>query len=245
MLLRQHLGVPLAVMLMVAEMTRSLSILTPALVGVGLAWLIVHHFDDTIYRSRSAAARHRSASPHRWAALAGDHPYGTRHGRPSACAAQLGVGERSRRTQPGGRRQRPPVVDAAGRFEGTVAVIELVNSAHPGIRVGDVAVAGAPVVTTDSRLDAALEAITSADMSWVSVLDDERRVVGTMSISDVVAAYREELLASAQRVSALGVATGAFELAVTERSGLAGQALRPPTFQTAHWSPRSRAVVRF
>ena len=43
---------PLAVMLMVAEMTGSLSILTPALVGVGLAWLIVHRFDDTIYRSQ-------------------------------------------------------------------------------------------------------------------------------------------------------------------------------------------------
>ena len=43
---------PLAVMLMVAEMTGSLSILTPAMIGVGISWLIVHHFDDTIYRSQ-------------------------------------------------------------------------------------------------------------------------------------------------------------------------------------------------
>ena len=39
-------------MLMVAEMTGSLSILTPALVGVGIAWLIVRQNDDTIYRSQ-------------------------------------------------------------------------------------------------------------------------------------------------------------------------------------------------
>ena len=43
---------PFTVMLMVAEMTGSISILTPTLVGVGLAWLIVHHIDDTIYRSQ-------------------------------------------------------------------------------------------------------------------------------------------------------------------------------------------------
>jgi Trk K+ transport system NAD-binding subunit len=60
----------------------------------------------------------------------------------------------------------------------------------------------------------------------VPVLDDDRRVAGTLSISDLVAAYRSELLSSAQRVSALGAASGAFELAVTEGSGLAGQALR-------------------
>ena len=43
---------PLAVMLMVAEMTGSLSILTPAMVAVGISWLIVRRNDDTIYRSQ-------------------------------------------------------------------------------------------------------------------------------------------------------------------------------------------------
>ena len=39
-------------MLMVAEMTGSLSILTPAMVAVGISWLIVRRNDDTIYRSQ-------------------------------------------------------------------------------------------------------------------------------------------------------------------------------------------------
>ena len=43
---------PLAVMLMVAEMTGSLSILAPAMLAVGLAWFIVRRGDDTIYRSQ-------------------------------------------------------------------------------------------------------------------------------------------------------------------------------------------------
>ena len=218
---------PLAVMLMVAEMTGSLSILTPALVGVGLAWLIVHHFDDTIYRSQirsrsDTEARRLTAGLPLLATIPTTHAMALpRLVLPNSATAREAI-DLSRAAGV----SSAPVVDAAGRFEGTVAVVQLVDLAHKEIRVGDVADAGAPVVTTDSRLDTALEAITSADMSWVSVLDDDRRVVGTMSISDLVAAYRAELLASAQRMSALGAATGAFELAVTERSGLAGQALR-------------------
>src|SRR6202044_1560010 len=112
-----------------------------------------------------------------------------------------------------------PVVDTAGRFEGAVLLKELAG-VDAAVRVGDVADAGAATVPAIGRLDGALEAITAAKMSWVSVLDDDRRVAGVLSISDLVAAYRAELLASAQRVRALGAATRAFELAVTEDSGL-------------------------
>ena len=81
---------PLAVMLMVAEMTGSLSILTPALVGVGLAWLIVHHFDDSIYRSQirsrsdTEAQRIMAGLP-----LLATIPTGTRHGATPARAPDL------------------------------------------------------------------------------------------------------------------------------------------------------------
>jgi H+/Cl- antiporter ClcA/predicted transcriptional regulator len=218
---------PLAVMLMVAEMTGSLSILTPALVGVGLAWLIVHHFDDTIYRSQirsrsDTEARRLTAGLPLLATIPTTHAMvRPRLVLPTSTTASQAI-ERSQAAGVSGA----PVVDDAGRFEGTVAVMQLAKAADRGIRVGDVANAGAPVVTVDSRLDTALEAITSAEMSWVPVLDEDRRVAGIMSISDLVGAYRAELLASAQRVSSLGAGSGAFELAVTARSGLAGQALR-------------------
>jgi chloride channel protein, CIC family len=218
---------PLAVMLMVAEMTGSLSILTPALVGVGLAWLIVHHFDDSIYRSqiRSRAdteARRITAGLPLLAAIPTAQAMApSRLVLPTSTTVRHAI-DLSRAAGV----QGAPVVDAAGRFEGTVGMAELAETTRHGVHVGDLADAGAPVVTVDSHLDAALESIASADMSWVPVLDDDRRVMGTLSISDLVAAYRRELLATAQRMSALGASTGAFELSVTEESSLAGQALR-------------------
>ena len=70
---------PLAVMLMVAEMTGSLSILAPAMIAVGLAWFIVRRSDDTIYRSQleiqsrrpGTASLDRHAGPGRRAGPAG------------------------------------------------------------------------------------------------------------------------------------------------------------------------------
>ena len=218
---------PLAVMLMVAEMTGSLSILTPALVGVGLAWLIVHHFDDTIYRSQirsrsDTEARRLTAGLPLLATIPTTHAMAeARLVLPSSKSVADAVGLMEVAGVGGA-----PVVDAAGRFEGTVALAELTEAPDQASRVGDLADAGAPAIVLGSHLDTALESITSVHMSWVSVLDDDRRVVGVLSISDLVASYRRELLASAQRVSALGAASGAFELCVGEDSDLAGHTLR-------------------
>ena len=217
---------PLAVMLMVAEMTGSLSILTPTLVGVGLAWLIVHHFDDTIYRSQirsrsDTEARRLTAGLPLLAAIPITHAMvKARLVLPSSKSVADAVGLMGVAGVSGA-----PVVDAAGRFEGTVALAELTEATDQASRVGDLADAGAPAIVLGSHLDTALESITSVHMSWVSVLDDDRRVVGVLSISDLVASYRRELLASAHRVSALGAASGAFELRVGEGSDLAGRTL--------------------
>jgi CBS domain-containing protein len=92
--------------------------------------------------------------------------------------------------------------------------------------VSDLVDAGAPIASASSRLDVALESLTEAPLSWVPVLDDDRRVVGTLSISDVVRAYRQELLASAERVSDLGATTGASQMTITADSPITNKALR-------------------
>ena len=97
-----------------------------------------------------------------------------------------------------------PVVDEAGRFEGTVARSTLDKPGDGLHGLGDLVDAGASTVSESSRLDVALESLTTAPESWVPVLDGERRVVGTLSISDVVRAYRQELVTSAERMSDLG-----------------------------------------
>jgi CBS domain-containing protein len=118
------------------------------------------------------------------------------------------------------------VVDEDRRLEGTIARSKLGMSGEGEHLVGDLVDSGAPTVSVTSRLDVALESLTAAPQSWVPVLDDERRVVGTLSVSDVVRAYREELVMSAQRVSELGLTAGVAQVTVTAKSLVAGRTLR-------------------
>ena len=71
---------PLAVMLMVAEMTGSLSLLGPAMIAVGLAWFIVRRSDDTIYRSQLKSGRCPSPAPPDGNARPGRGPGHSGHG---------------------------------------------------------------------------------------------------------------------------------------------------------------------
>ena len=216
---------PLAIMLMVAEMTGSLSILTPAMIAVGISWLIVRRGDDTIYRSQ---LRNRSDAPSQ-RLLAGlpllaAIPVVRAMAEPTLVVAATRSGERTKRALDQAGLPGAPVVDQNLRFVGTIARSMLVN---PGVRpVGDFVDVGAPTVLISSRLDVALESLTETPQSWVPVLDHERRVVGTLSVSDLVRAYRQELLTSAERVSELGTTTGASLVTVNAGSPLTGRTLR-------------------
>jgi CBS domain-containing protein len=217
---------PLAVMLMVAEMTGSLSIITPAMVAVGISWLIVRQGDDTIYRSQlksraDAPAQRILAGLPLLAAIPTVRAMAKPRLVVSASRSRRDAKDAMERAGLNGA----PVVDGADRYEGTVSVVALTsNVGHQSL--SDLSDAGAPTVSANSRLDVALESLTEAPLSWVSVLDGERRVVGTLSISDVVRAYRHELVASAERVSQLGDMTGASRVTISAHSALAGKILR-------------------
>ena len=119
-----------------------------------------------------------------------------------------------------------PVVDEAHRFEGTVASTALASQAESDRALDELADPGAPTVPVSSHLDLALEALTQAPLSWVTVLDDDRRVVGTLALSDLMKAYRRELLASVERLSDIGVGSAGFEVRITADSPAAGKKLR-------------------
>ncbi len=218
---------PLAVMLMVAEMTGSLSILAPAMVAVALAWFIVRRNDDTIYRGQlksraDAPAQRLLAGLPLLAAI----PTARAMAEPRlVLTAGQSVDEARQALQRAGV-PAAPVVDAASRFEGTVTRTDLDRKAGHDHRVGALADAGAPAVSWSSRLGVASEALTATPLSWVPVLDGDRRVVGTLSVSDLVRAYRRELMASAERVGGLGPETGLFEVKITADSPAAGRRLR-------------------
>ncbi len=218
---------PLAVMLMVAEMTGSLSIITPAMVAVGISWLIVRRNDDTIYRSQlksraDAPAQRLLAGLPLLAAI----PTTRAMVKPRlVITAALGIDAAKDALDHTGL-NGAPVVDPAGRFEGILARAALASKSERHRTVSDLVDTGAPSVSASSRLDVALESLTEAPLSWVPVLDDDRRVVGTLSISDVVRAYRQELVASAERVSELGGITGASQMTITADSPITNKALR-------------------
>ena len=154
---------PLAVMLMVAEMTGSLSMLAPAMIAVGIAWLIVRRSDDTIYRSQlksraDAPAQRLLAGLPLLAAI----PTARAMAPPRlVLAAHANAGEARRALADAGV-TGAPVVDTARRWAGTVARADL--DAKPGRShiAGEAADPGAPTAALSSHLDVALDALSEA-----------------------------------------------------------------------------------
>ena len=218
---------PLAVMLMVAEMTGSLSILTPAMVAVGISWLIVQRNDDTIYRSQlksradAPAQRILAGLP-----LLGVIPTTRAMVTPRVIIRSDMTTTSAKTALEQANLNGAPVVDGAKRFTGTVARSSLTSSGEDLPSITDLVDAGAPVLSLSSRLDVALESLTEAPLSWVAVLDNDRRVVGTLSVSDIVRAYRQELAEGAEQMSGLGAEAGVSVVTIRGDSPISGKTLR-------------------
>jgi predicted transcriptional regulator len=222
---------PLAVMLMVAEMTGTLSLIVPAMLAVGLATLIVRRNDDTIYRSQ---LKSRAESPaHRILTglpLLAQVP-----------ASEAMVSPRCVLVEPANAAifaQRlkesgviaAPVVDADGNYLGVVSLSSLQhgedNSSEMGVDVS-IDVTPAPV-HQDTRLDVVLDILTTTPQTWATVIDDDRRVVGTIALSDIVRNYRRTTQTYLRRLSAAGGATGVVETVVADDSPIVGLPVRSP-----------------
>ncbi len=219
---------PLAIMLMVTEMTGSLAALAPAMIAVGLATLIVRRADDTIYRAQlrnraeSAAHRLQARMP-----LLGSLPVAefmatpkvilSARDRSGAAADQL-VRERL----PGA-----PVVDERRAFVGSVTAARLleVAGADPDAELGREADPTTPTVAATANLDVALEALINAKSNWVPVLDDARRVVGIVTTSALVRGYRAGLQRNLRQISQVSRDVAVVDATVAEGSPLAGRSL--------------------
>jgi chloride channel protein, CIC family len=190
---------PLAVMIMVAEMTGSLSIIGPAIVAVGLSWLIVRHFDDTMYRSQRPTRRN-SPTARLLADLSLLAPIPVTE---AMTPAQVVLGDHDRvgdalRTLRSFGIGGAPVVDKQGRFEGTVSV-QALGQADGSREIRSLVDAGAPSVVSGAFLEVVMEALAAGHSSFVSVLDDDRRPQGTVSIADLVRFQSEETTVRARR----------------------------------------------
>ncbi len=210
---------PLAVMLMVAEMTDSLAMLAPAMLAIGIATLIVG--DRSIYasqirsRAESPAHRFRFALPLMAAIPAGDAARAAR----AVLSVDLTVAEAIARlvtaAVPGA-----PVVDRHGAVRGTVDLAVL-EAADPTAKVGGLALDGA-VISADDSLDDALGVLADGHRSWAPVVADDR-LAGVLSARDAMAEYRRALAANVRQVRSVGSSGSMLEAEITAGSVLAGK----------------------
>ena len=179
---------PLAVMLMVAEMTGNLSMLAPAMVAVGLATFVVG--SRTIYRSQlatradSPAQRFKLALPLLAAVPAGG---AARQPRLVVRADETIAEVRTRLVAahaPGA-----PVVARDGTVAGFVD-LEDIEALPAGATA--LPILREPIIAVDDGLDDALGALTDHRRSWAPVVTGGR-LAGVLSIRDIMAAYRVAL----------------------------------------------------
>ncbi len=222
---------PLAVMLMVAEMTGTLSLIVPAMLAVGLATLIVRRSDDTIYRSQ---LKSRAESPaHRILTglpLLAEVPVSEAMVPPRCVLVEpVDATSYAQRLEESGV-TAAPVVDADGRYLGVVSLDSLQRREDASRDLGaDVFIDETPAtVHQDVRLDVVLEVLTTTPQTWATVVDSDRRVVGTIALSDIVRNYRRTTRSYLRRLTEMGGPTGIVEVNVANDSPIVGLAVRSP-----------------
>lgn len=201
---------PLAVMLMVAEMTGNLSMLAPAMIAVGISSIIVGR--HTIYTSQvdtradSPAHRLQFSFPLLSTLTVGQAmtPPPLRFlPQQSVAEAEQQLAERA----VGGA----SVLDARGNLLGvlTIADIERVPlKERESRRVEEAMNRDVLVAQPQETLDVALEQLTGHRIGWMPVVEVEsatggRCLVGRISAREIMRAYRETLAKGSRRMRGL------------------------------------------
>ncbi|MFN8623576.1 MAG: chloride channel protein [Chloroflexota bacterium] len=213
---------PLAVMLMVAEMTGNLSMLAPAMIAIGVASFVVG--ERSIYRSQlvsradSPAHRYRFAMPLLSMLSVRDAARAPR----LVLSASMAPAEAQARLAATGL-PGAPVVDADGLLVGSVLPADLAgDQADPSATIGELAAARLDSVVADDPLDEAMGLLADAHLAWVPVVQD-RRVVGVLSSGDAMRAYRAASERNVRRVRGLEGDTVLLDARVPAGSPLAGR----------------------
>jgi H+/Cl- antiporter ClcA len=212
---------PLALMLMVAEMTGSLALLPPAMIALGLAALVVG--EHTIYegqlRSRADSPAHRAAFglPQLGAVGVTEVMARPRLILPAELPVATAIERIAAAGVPGA-----PVVDERRGF---VGVLTGDQPEHGDTHTAGHAADGSyPTVPVDRGLDFALDAMASAGTSWIPVLDGTT-VRGIVALKEVVAGYQAALRRSLRHLADVKGAAILVEAPIAETSPFAGHAV--------------------
>ena len=220
---------PIAVMLMVAEMTGSIGVLGPAMVAVAIAWFIVGRSDDSIYRSQlptraeSPAGRLRVGLP-----LLATLRVADVAGPPKLVFQEDMTLGRALGSLDGSNLPGAPVVDERGSYVGTVdrSRLEAAASARPDHKLNVVIDPTTATVSVTADMEVGLEALVQAGGGWVPVTSGDRRVVGILSASDLIGGYHRALDAYSGYVYNVTPHAVVVEERVGRNSPVAGRKIR-------------------
>ncbi len=217
---------PLAIMLMVAEMTGSLQSLAPAMLAVGIATLIVRRGDATIYRSQK---RTRLDSPAHRLQLGMPLLAGLRTAevmRPPTLLLHAGTSvDAARRQLRACRLPGAPLVGADSVSAGVVRA-EALAGANPDAPVDAVNDPTSGAVQQAAALDVALESLGEVPARWAPVIDSGQHVVGIVTLGDIVRGYRKALASSLGLMSRVSEGTTVVEAKVSPEAQAAGHSIR-------------------
>ena len=225
---------PLAVMLMVAEMTGNLAMLAPAMLAIGIAMIVVG--PRTIYasqlrgRSESPAHQFRFAMPLLSSIPAGDAARAVRLVLHASDTVRSAIERLTGADLPGA-----PVLDRDGTLRGVVDLDALVKQ-PPEVKLAD-AVDSTASVSVDDPLDDVLATLADSHRTWVPVTGPDG-LAGILSATDVMAAYRAALAANVRRVRSVSTRGAMIEVDVPAASPLVGV-----TVAAAGWPPDTVLVT--
>lgn len=227
---------PIAVMLMVAEMTGSLELLAPSMAAVGIATLVVG--DHAIYASQlknradSPSHRLRFGLPMLDAISVSDSmtpPKLVLKGSDTALDGQTKLGQLALRGA--------PVVDDSNLYLGVVEVAALDN-APPDCPVATLADRTYPVVAADAQLDSVMASLADGRANWLPVVTPGRELVGTVATANVVRAYQGTLETARRRLLSLSGGTILLDETVAVESAAAGS-----TISDFPWPPGTLVIA--
>ena len=215
---------PLAMMLMVGEMTGNLSLLAPAMVAVAVATLLVGN--KTIYRSQVATRADSMAHRHRFAFPLLDALPAERAVVPLAMvrdtftvAEALSALERRQSTD-------GVLIDENGRLVGEITSEDLRAAPDAGAPVAGLSSDLPAVVLADTPLDEALDRLASHDRRWLPVLDgSDGPVLGAIDARALVRSYRRAVQQQVRPLTPVDEEISTMELTVAAGAPVEGKTL--------------------
>lgn len=220
---------PLAVMLMVAEMTGNLSLLAPAMLAVAISTAVVG--DNTIYKSQlrtradSPAHRVKLSFPLLSSLLVRDAMTGNGIPVISSDASVSSIGNME-------GQEGVVLVNEKQEVLGTIATTQI-NQVKPEQRdstpLRSILPKNPLILDSDQTLDVALDQLTSREQSWAPVVQD-RKLIGRVKVRDIMQTYKTTLERSVRRADRLTPETTMFEVKIEPGSFLAGSTLRDAAF---------------